>query len=79
MATRIVVKTAREYARSLVPHLEHESYRADRPFERVMGKGCRVCDVEVLVSLRDFVASGDLPAYEEEIKPHLPKEKKGKK
>lgn len=75
MTTRIVVKTAREYARSLVPHLEHESYRADAPWQRIMGKGCRTCAVEVVIALRDFVGSGDLPAYEEELKPFVKKEK----
>jgi hypothetical protein len=76
MATRTTVSTAQEYAKSLVPHLEHDSYRCDEPWSGLMGKGCRPCGVEVLISIADFRASGDLEAFEREIKPHV---KKGKK
>lgn len=76
MPTRIVVRTAREYALALVPHLAHDSYRCDLPWERVIGKGCRACGVEVVIGIEDFRASGDLEAYEAELKPHV---KKGKK
>lgn len=76
MPTTVVVRTAREYAQALVPHLAHESYRCDRPWDRVMGKGCRTCGEEILISIADFQANGDLEAYETEMKPHA---KKGKK
>lgn len=76
MPTRTVVSTAEAYARALVPHLEHETYRCDAPRERLMGKGCRTCGVEVVVAIADFTASGDLEVFEREMKPHA---KKGKK
>jgi hypothetical protein len=76
MATRIVVSTAEEYARALVPHLEHESYRADDPARRLMGKGCRTCGVETLIAIPDFRATGDLEVYEREMKPYVKKAKK---
>jgi hypothetical protein len=76
MAIRTTVSTSQEYAKSLIPHLEHESYRCDDPHEGVMGKGCRACGVEVLISIADFQANGNLEAYEKEMKPHV---KKGKK
>ena len=76
MATRTTLKTAREYALALIPHLDHESYRCDEPYEELMGKGCRTCGVEAFISIADFRASGDLEAFEAEMKPHV---KKGKK
>jgi hypothetical protein len=76
MAVRTMVSTAEEYAKSLVPHLEHESYRCDEPRAGLMGKGCRACGVEVLISIADFRSSGNLEAFEREMKPH---QKKGKR
>lgn len=73
---RTTVSSAQEYAKSLIPHLEHEAYRCDDPQAGVMGKGCRACGVEVLISIADFQANGNLEAYEKEMKPHV---KKGKK
>lgn len=73
--TRVVASSAVEYARALIPHLEHEGYRCDRPREGIMGKGCRTCGVEAVIAISDFRRSGDLPAFEAEVKPHL---KKGK-
>lgn len=74
--SRMHVNTAQDYARALIPHLEHESYRCDVPFEGLMGKGCRTCGVEAVIAIRDFRANGDLEAFEKEMKPHV---KKGKK
>jgi hypothetical protein len=76
MPTRLTVKTAEEYARALIPHLEHDVYRCDKPHGEIMGKGCRTCDVETLISISDFRTSGDLEAFDKEMKPHV---KKGKK
>ena len=76
MPTTVVVRTAKEYAQALVPHLAHESYRCDRPWDRVLGKGCRTCGEEILIAIADFQANGDLEAYEAEMKPHV---KKGKR
>ena len=71
--SRVVVGTALAYAQALVPHLEHEVYRCDRPRERLMGKGCRSCDVETLIALDDFRRTGDLPVFEAALKPHAKK------
>jgi hypothetical protein len=76
MASRVVVRTALEYAQALIPHLEHEGYRCDDPPSRLMGKGCRACGVETVIAIPDFQRSGDLPVFEAELKPHV---KKGKK
>ncbi len=76
MTTRLTVKTAQEYAQALIPHLDHDVYRCDKPFNEVMGKGCRTCGVEAFISIADFRASGDLEVFEKEMKPHV---KKGKK
>lgn len=76
MPTRTTVRTAAEYAQALIPHLEHEGYRCDVPAEKLMGKGCRTCGVEAVIAIADFQATGDLEAYEKEMKPFV---KKGKK
>jgi len=76
MTSRTVVSTVQAYAQALIPHLEHEGYRCDRPRERLMGKGCRTCDQETLIAIADFQRSGDLAAFEAELKPFV---KKGKK
>jgi len=73
---RVAVDSARAYARALIPHLQHESYRCDAPWERLLGKGCRTCGVETVIAIADFQASGDLAAYEEEMKPFTAKAKK---
>lgn len=76
VAAAVVVGTALEYAQALIPHLDHPGYRCDRPSERLMGKGCRTCGVEALITIADFRRTGDLPVFEAALKPHL---KKGKK
>jgi len=76
MTRRETLKTAQAYAQALIPHLEHEGYRCDAPFDGLMGKGCRTCGVEAVIAISDFRASGDLEAFEKEMKPHV---KKGKK
>ncbi len=75
MPTRVTVRTAQEYAQALIPHLEHDGYRCDQPYARVMGKGCRTCGVEAFISIAAFRATGDLEAFEREMKPYV---KKGK-
>jgi hypothetical protein len=76
MTTQTVVTTVQAYAQALIPHLEHEGYRCDRPRERLMGKGCRTCGVEALIAIADFQRTGDLAVYEAELKPHVKKAKK---
>ena len=69
MATTQIVKTSKEYAAALGPHLAHDWYRCDKPHDRIMGKGCRTCGVEAYISIADFRANGDLEDYEKELKP----------
>lgn len=76
MATSVIVRTALEFAQALIPHFEHDWYRCDKPHDRMMGKGCRTCDVEAYISIGDFRANGDLEVYEKEIKPFLKKKEK---
>jgi hypothetical protein len=77
MADTQFLKTARDFALALAPHLEHEWYRCDKPHDRLMGKGCRTCGVEHYISIADFRSSGDLEVFEKELKPFKPE--KGKK
>lgn len=76
MTTRTVAAGAAEYARALIPHLEHETYRADEPWARLLGKGCRTCGVEVVIPIEVFRAGGDLEVFEREMKPHAGKGKR---
>ena len=76
MPTTLFVKTAKEYAHALGPHLEHDWYRCDKPHDRLMGKGCRTCGTEAFISIADFRASGDLEEYEKELKQFQPDKKK---
>jgi hypothetical protein len=69
MPTTQIVKTSKEYALALGPHLQHAWYRCDKPHDRLMGKGCHTCGVETYISIADFRANGDLEDYERELKP----------
>ena len=79
MPTSQIVKTARDYALALGPHLAHEWYRCDKPHDRMMGKGCRTCGIEAYISISDFRENGDLEVYEKELKPFQPEKEKKKK
>lgn len=79
MPSAQVFKNAVEYAAAVGAHARHETYRADRPFDRLIGKGCKTCSVEHFISIADFKATGDLEAYDKEwvkFAPPEPKEKK---
>jgi hypothetical protein len=76
MPTSQIVKTAKDYALALGPHLSHDTYRCDKPHDRLMGKGCRTHGVEVYISIADFRANGDLEVYEKELKPFEEEAKK---
>jgi hypothetical protein len=76
MAQTQILKTAKDFALALAPHMTHDWYRCDKPHDRLMGKGCRTCAVEHYISISDFRESGDLEVYEKEIKPFAPKKKK---
>jgi hypothetical protein len=69
MPTTQLVKTSKDYAAAIGPHLAHEVYRCDKPHDRLMGKGCRTCGLETYISIADFREQGDLEAYEKELKP----------
>lgn len=73
---RTVAGTALEYARALIPHLDHERFRCDQPWRGLMGRGCRTCGTETVILIADFQRSGDLPVFEAELKPHLKKARK---
>ncbi len=68
-----------EYANAVGPHATHETYRADRPFDRLIGKGCKTCEVEAYISIGDFKATGDLDAFEKVWSQYAPPEAKKKK
>jgi hypothetical protein len=69
MPNTLLLKTAPEFGKALGPHLEHDWYRCDKPHDRLMGKGCKTCGVEHFISIADFRSTGDLEAYEKELKP----------
>ena len=69
MPTMQIVKTSKDYALAIGPHLQHDVYRCDKPTDRLMGKGCRTCNVEALISIADFREHGDLEEYEKALKP----------
>jgi hypothetical protein len=78
MPKTTLLKTAKEYALALGPHLEHDWYRCDKPHDRLIGKGCRTCGEEHYISIADFRGSGDLDVYEKELKAFQPKKDKKK-
>jgi hypothetical protein len=73
------VKTVTEYAAAVGPHAKHETYRADRPFDRLIGKGCKTCSEEVFISIADFKDTGNLELWEKEWAKYDPEEEKKKK
>jgi hypothetical protein len=79
MAETIFLHTAKDFALALGPHLEHDAYRCDKPDDRLIGKGCRTCQLEHYISIADFRSSGDLDVYEKELKPFQPAKEKKKK
>ena len=78
MPTTVILKTARDFALALGPHLEHDWYRCDKPHDRLMGKGCQTCGLEHLISIADFRSTGDLDVYEKELKAFKPEKEKKK-
>jgi hypothetical protein len=75
-ALRLVARSAREYARALLAHQGHPSYRCDVPREGLMGRGCGACAVETVIAIGDFRATGDLQAFAEELEAGRPKEQR---
>ena len=56
-----------------------EMYRADLPEEGLLGVGFVGADTEVMISIQEFKATGDLLKYGELIDPYEPPGKKTQK
>ena len=78
---RIRVHSVEQYAEEVGPFLKQglESHRADLPEEGLLGIGFAAADIEVLISIAEFKASGDLVKYGELIDPYEPADKKTQK
>ena len=78
---RIRVHSVEQYVQEVGPLLQKglAMYRADRPEEGLMGVGFAGEDTEVLISIAEFKATGDLVKYGELIDPYEPAGKKTQK
>jgi hypothetical protein len=78
---RIRVHSVEQYVKEVGPLIQQglASYRADRPEEGLLGLGFEQADTEVLISIAEFKATGDLVRYGELIEPYEPPGKKTKK
>jgi hypothetical protein len=78
---RIRVHSVEQYVQEIGPLLQKglEMYRADLPEEGLMGVGFTGAETEVLISIPEFKATGDLVKYGELIDPYEPEGKKTQK
>lgn len=78
---RIRVHSVEQYVQEIGPLMQKglESYRADLPEEGLLGLGFTGADTEVLISIEEFKATGDLVKYGELIEPFEPEGKKTQK
>lgn len=78
---RIRVHSVEQYAGEIGPLMQagHRMYRADMPEEGLLGVGFEGADTEVLISIAEFKATGDLVKYGQLIDPYEPAGKKTKK
>ena len=78
---RIRVHSVEQYVQEIGPLLQQgtKTYRADVPEEQLLGLGFEGADTEVLISIAEFKATGDLIKYGELIEPFEPAGKKTKK
>jgi hypothetical protein len=78
---RIRVHSVEQYVQEIGPLLQKglEMYRADLPEEGLLGVGFNGADTEVLISIAEFKATGDLVKYGELIEPFEPEGKKTQK
>jgi hypothetical protein len=78
---RIRVHSVEQYVQEIGPLLQKglEMYRADLPEEGLLGVGFDGADTEVLISIAEFKATGDLVKYGELIEPFEPEGKKTQK
>jgi hypothetical protein len=78
---RIRVHSVAQYVNEIGPLMQKgiETYRADVPEEGLLGLGFVGADTEVLISIDEFKATGDLVKYGELIDPYEPADKKTQK
>ena len=78
---RIRVHSVEQYVQEIGPLMQKglEMYRADLPEEGLLGLGFSGADTEVLISIAEFKATGDLVKYGELIEPFEPEGKKTQK
>ncbi len=78
---RIRVHSVEQYVQEVGPLMQKglEMYRADVPEEGLLGVGFTGADTEVLISIAEFKATGDLVKYGELIEPFEPEGKKTQK
>ena len=78
---RIRVHSVEQYVQEIGPLMQKglEMYRADVPEEGLLGVGFPAADTEVLISIEEFKATGDLVKYGELIDPFEPEGKKTQK
>jgi hypothetical protein len=78
---RIRVHSVEQYVQEIGPLMQKglEKYRADAPEEGLLGVGFTGADTEVLISIAEFKATGDLIRYGELIEPFEPAGQKSQK
>jgi hypothetical protein len=78
---RIRVHTVAQYVLEIGPLMQKglAMYRADQPEEGLLGVGFEGEETEVLISIAEFKATGDLIKYGELIDPYEPAGKKSQK
>ncbi len=78
---RIRVHSVEQYVQEIGPLMKKglKTYRADAPEEGLLGLGFDGEDTEVLISIAEFKATGDLVKYGELIDPYEPEGKKSQK
>ena len=78
---RIRVHSVEQYVQEIGPLMQKglETYRADVPEEGLLGLGFAGQDTEVLISIAEFKATGDLVKYGELIEPFEPEGRKTQK
>ena len=78
---RIRVHSVEQYVKEIGPMMQKglDTYRADIPEEGLLGLGFAGADTEVLISIEEFKATGDLIKYGELIEPWEPEGKKTQK
>jgi len=78
---RIRVHSVEQYVQEVGPLMQKglPMYRADVPEEGLLGVGFADADTEVLISIAEFKATGDLVKYGELIDPYEPEGQKTQK